>query len=213
MGKTAASIEATLPLGIRRCRLGMSCLLLLLLAATCATAAEAVDTATTPTSPSTPIWTLVPTRIDRAQDRRERLPPLPSAEFIRRTLKVDTFPRVDRDGSFLAEGRRWRIAHVRLPDRSETCPTSGGRRWPCGVRAWATFSGLIAGRRLSCDRVEAPPGVVAPLTCALDDRSVAETLLASGWAEPIDDPPAALITAHEAAGAAQRGLWSIAIPP
>ncbi|MCE1238275.1 MAG: hypothetical protein LWW93_18140 [Hyphomicrobiales bacterium] len=161
------------------------------------------------------LWTDRPTRVDRSRETRERLPA--RSEILdgasRFALHVDEFPRIDGDASFLAEGRRWRIAHVELPKRSHLCPNAAGAVWACGLRAWATFGGLIADRTLLCRNVGEPVFPAQPVECWIREKSVAETLLAGGWADPAADAPEDLIAARRRAARARRGLSAIAAPP
>lgn len=157
-----------------------------------------------------PIWTSRPVRIDRGRETRERLPAIETKKVLR--LRVAAFPRVGLDGSFLAGGRRWRIAHVVLPETSQVCRLDDGRRWACGARAVARFSGLLAGARLVCD----PPiteDAVPALTCRLADRSVAERLIGEGWAEPDETAPDDLAAVAAEARADGRGLHAHDAPP
>lgn len=163
------------------------------------------------TAEEAPIWTSRPVRIDRSRETRERLPGRLPAPILR--LRADVFPQVREDASFLAEGRRWRIAHVVLPERSRTCPFDGGRQWPCGARAWAQFSGLVSGARLVCDRPPVMTEVAPELECRLSSgRSIAELLLESGWAEADLGAPPELVELSRTAREAGRGLFS-PMPP
>lgn len=160
-------------------------------------------------------WTRVPTRVDPSRDARPRLPPRSAEKDLSDTksLLVEEFPMVAADASFLAEGRRWRIAHVILPDRQKRCETEDRRHWRCGVRSWARFSGILAGVRLRCRPAGDPDADVPSLECYRHGRSIAATLLLEGWAEPSPDAPIELVAAHDGATRGERGLWSPVIPP
>lgn len=160
-------------------------------------------------------WTRVPTRVDPSKDARPRLPPRSAEKDLSDTnsLLVDEFPMVAADASFSAEGRRWRIAHVSLPDRQKRCETEDRRHWRCGVRSWARFSGILAGVRLRCRPAGDPAADLPALECYRHGRSIAATLLMEGWAEPSPDAPAELVAAHDSAKRGERGLWSPVIPP
>ena len=160
-----------------------------------------------------PIWTSTPTRVDRSRDARERLPPRPVVGIGRRSVRVDVFPGLDGDAGFRASGRRLRLAGIDLPPRDRTCPYQNGRRWPCGVRAWAWTSGLIAGKRLMCDTPEKWDEPGSTVECYLLDRSVSEMVLSAGWAEPSTDAPPHLVAAHSRAVEARIGLFSLFPPP
>lgn len=160
---------------------------------------------------SGPIWTNEPVRIDRRLETRERLPAVEPQPILR--LRVSDFPRVEEDASFLAAGRRWRIADVRLPETSRICTLADGRRWACGLRARARFSGLIAGARLECDPPTPPDAAIPAVDCRLSGRSVAERLVEGGWAEADAEAPTDLLERAERARAAGRGLHAETIPP
>lgn len=164
--------------------------------------------------PDVRLWTDRPVAVDRALETRERLPP--RAEILdassRFVLRVDEFPKIDADASFVTADRRWRIAHVELPKRSRLCPNAAGTVWACGLRAWAFFGGLIADRTLSCRRLGEDVVPVQPVECWIREKSVAEILLSGGWAEPTVDAPDELLAAHRRAVRARRGL-SAAVPP
>lgn len=161
------------------------------------------------------LWTDRPVRVDRSQEARERLPPrsdiLDGAS--RFSLKVDEFPKIDGDASFVAEGRRWRIAYVALPKRSHLCPNAAGSVWACGLRAWATFGALIADRTLLCRTLGETTLPVQPVECWIREKSVAEILTAGGWAEPDEVAPDALVAARRHAARARRGLSATTAPP
>ena len=161
-------------------------------------------------------WTDRPIRIDRSRETRERLPARSSIDGedgARTLLRVDTFPRLADDVSFGAEGRRWRLAHVALPERARVCPREVGPGWACGLRAWAEVSAFLAGKRLRCAEVKEVEGAPVPaLDCAFRNVSVAETLVAKGWLVPDAGADADLIAAHTRAVAARRGLTATAPP-
>lgn len=165
--------------------------------------------------PDERLWTDRPIRVDRARETRERLPP--RSEILdaasRFVLRVDEFPKIDADASFVAADRRWRIAHVELPKRSRLCPNAAGTVWACGLRAWAFFGGLIADRTLSCRNLGEEILPVQPVECWIREKSVAELLLAGGWAEPTLDAPDELLAAHRRAVRARRGLSAAVTPP
>lgn len=162
-----------------------------------------------PPSPS-PVWTLKPIKIDRGLETRERIEP--KVNPARTRLVVDQFPGLGADAAFTASGRRWRIAHVALPDRGRTCPYEGGRYWPCGVRAWAFVSGLISGARLMCDPPDAKEGVIAAVDCRLDERPIAEIIVEAGWADAAPAAPDRVVEAARRGVAAKRGIHATAPP-
>lgn len=173
---------------------------------------QAMSEYVSPRKDALPIWTLRPVSIDRNTEVRERLPPRGRPDGARRLL-VDRFPRIDGDATFMAEGRRWRIAHVDLPERSFSCPFDHGRRWPCGVRAWAYVSGLLAGIRLDCDPPLPAEEAVPTIDCRLEDVSIAERILRAGWGKPRPGAPGTLIDVYQHAVQAGRGIHGSRPPP
>ena len=169
-----------------------------------------------PSSPEKPfdqIWTRTPVRVDRDKDTRERLPPRGGPTSGELRLVVDPFPQLDAESTFTAQGRRWRIAHVALPARSLFCPYDHGRRWPCGVRAWAFVSGLLAGARLNCDPPSQSEEAIPVIDCRLDDGSVAERIIRAGWGTPRSGAPPHLFDVYRHAVEVHRGLGALAPPP
>lgn len=160
-------------------------------------------------------WTLAPIRVDPSREDRQRLPGLvaPVERPPRHELVVDAFPRVGADATFAAEGRRWRIPWVILPDGDRLCETRDGHRWACGLRARSLLSARLAGARLRCDDAEPATEGVATIECYRHGRSLALALLAEGWAEPTPHAPPDHVAAHRAAVATRRGLWSSVVPP
>lgn len=163
-------------------------------------------------------WTAKPTRIERGSQTRERLPArseerAAEGEPPRLVLRTDDFPLLREDGSFRAEGRRWRLAEVALPERSRACPSPEGPGWPCGVRAWAKVAAHLVRRRLVCDPPAEPAGATPAVTCRIDGVSVAARLAEAGWVEPDADAGAEVIAAHRRAVAARRGLHAERSPP
>lgn len=175
--------------------------------------AAAEDFERSPRSLSPPVWTMTPMRVDPSLDTRERLPPRLGSGHGRKRLVVDAFPRLESDASFLGGGRRWRIAFVALPPRSKTCPLDNARSWPCGVRAWAFVSGMLAGARLMCDPPLRKDDPIPSVTCYVDDQSITERILSAGWAEPTADAPDQLVAGFRRAFVERKGLFSPAPPP
>lgn len=165
-----------------------------------------------------PLWTNGPVKIDRDTQERER-ERLPDRRFSSRSgaetwsLRVDAFPRVESDVSFLAGGRRWRIAHLRLPELGRRCPLADGREWPCGVRAWAHVSGFFADHRLRCRPAEHEDDPVPVLECSKGGVPVADALVSSGWVMVTEDAPADLAALRRRAVTRERGLAAKEIPP
>jgi endonuclease YncB( thermonuclease family) len=155
---------------------------------------------------STPVWVPNVVRIDRGQEKRERV-----EEDIAGRLRFVAVPplAVSEDGSFATEGGRIRIAGIRLPERGRICGGESGRRWTCGVRAHAAFSALVARRRLDCRPVATGGAPAFLYDCRVENRSVAESLVAAGWVELDTATADARLTALGARAEAEKiGIWS-----
>jgi endonuclease YncB( thermonuclease family) len=158
-----------------------------------------------------PVWVPNVVRIDRGSETRERV----VEEIDDRFTLMPTSPlTIHRDGSFAAMGGRFRIAGLRLPERSLLCETRDLRRWPCGVRAHAKFSAMLAGQRLACRPHGTPDEQQRLYDCATPDRrSIAGTMIAEGWAEADTATGDAKLAGLQAkAQSAGLGIWGKDMP-
>lgn len=150
-------------------------------------------------------WTQGPVRIERnapAAPTRERIPVDPGIAV--------SFPRPplpDADGVLTGEPHKVRLDRVRLPLRAQLCGTNGGGRWSCGRRAATRLGALLAGRTALCGRAEDQGATTLSGDCRIGGKSVAETLVEEGWAEPTDPTDAVLTRLQARAKAERRGLW------
>lgn len=174
-------------------------------------AAEPTPPRAAPASP--PIWTTVPTRVDRSEERRERIDP-PVAD---RPVAMDrvTGARGDGTDGLHFDGRRHRLFGLVAIDADRICTDADGGRWACGLRARSTLSGLAAETRLRCRGIGDATIAVPVVDCRLGERSLSERLVRDGLAdldaEGLADP--ALAAAREIARRARRGIWAAAPRP
>lgn len=159
----------------------------------------------TPRSQAETPWTNGPVRIERGPggDERPRIATDPGvAVTFRRPLLLA------EDGLLPTDSRPVRLDRVRLPPRDQLCGTAEGGRWSCGRRAATRLNALLAGRAALCGRAADADAAVIAGDCRVGGRSVAETLVEEGWAEPTaaaDD--AALQRLFARARQDRRGLW------
>ena len=164
-------------------------------------------TAPAPAADTAPVWTLVPTRIDRNAETRERIvPPPPKPEGAIR-LTVERPIRLGPDGSFAADGRQVRLFGIVLPPLQKLCEPSGGGRWACGTRANAYFRLLIGGKPLTCHRHNAPEEDILIADCSAGREDIATRLLREGWATTDLLADDSMKAAEAEARASGRGLW------
>ena len=160
-------------------------------------------------APSTPIWTTVPTRIDRAEERRERIdPPAAPAKDPRRPIRGDA--RVVDGATISVDGNRLRFFGLEPIARDRICDVDGRLRWACGIHARAALGTLVKDRTLRCLTLSVGPDDVAVVDCLTQDRSISERMIEGGWADLDADGRAspALAAARERAEHHGRGIWS-----
>jgi endonuclease YncB( thermonuclease family) len=151
-----------------------------------------------------PLWTTEPTRVIRrpAEPERER-------------IEVDTgfeatFPkplRIDADGFIETTGPRIRLARIVLPDRQVLCAGEAGFRWACGNRAYLRLNAVLGGRTAFCGSVKDADKAELATDCRLRGRSIAEWMVAEGWASPAEAGDDVLRRMLERAKTGGLGLW------
>lgn len=182
-------------------------LALLVMASTAPASAAIIAEAPNPP----PIWLPIPIRIDPTRETRPRVDSPPPVVDRRLFVKIGPKTRIDGTG-FRVDGRTFRLAGVKLVERKRICMRPNGARWACGLRAMTSFAAMIRGRLVVCwpARADAttPESGALDAICEIDGRSLAERLVAEGWAEPIDPADPRLNPALQAARDAGRGIWS-----
>ena len=107
-------------------------------------------------------------------------------------------------GLLEAKGYRIALAGIEPVSPNETCD-SGGKSWPCGVRARAAFRAWLRGRSITC---EVPPQadretIVVP--CQVGKQDVAAWLVENGWARAAATSDYAAL--GETAAQARKGIF------
>ncbi|MEJ1160241.1 thermonuclease family protein [Prosthecomicrobium sp. N25] len=170
-----------------------------------------------------PVWVPVPTRIDRAAEPRERIQPDRPPPDDRQFFRVDAPARLLDPLTFEAEDQVFRLAGIVPVERSRVCQTREGARWACGLRASLALGRLVSGRIVGCRPIGAPPVSVLPpgsrtastaivAECTVDDRPLAQRLVADGWAVPVEPADPALAKAAAEAVARKRGIHAEFVP-
>lgn len=119
--------------------------------------------------------------------------------------------RMQTDGSILADGRILKLKDVTFPARNLICGLPGSARWGCGLRAHAAAWLVLENKALECEKSagEADPRGPTNVTCWIERKDFALTLLERGWvylAESSADQKYA--AAASAAKANRIGLWA-----
>lgn len=150
---------------------------------------------------SDPVWTDRPVRIDRRKQGYERLAvaAIPIPWRIRVTSRATVFD----SGSFAEGGRVYVLTDVVPVDPGRVCRDASGTIAICGQQAQVALRRRIANRTLSCLE-DFHSGRVSFVTCRLDGKDLAETLVAdgAGWAGT-----SRLHAAEEKAMQQKLGIW------
>jgi endonuclease YncB( thermonuclease family) len=130
------------------------------------------------------------------------------------TIPTEKFEnaRMQNDGSILADGRVLKLKGVAFPARNQLCGQPNGVRWACGMRAYGTARLALEHKALECEKTaaEADPRSSTHVTCWIERKDLALTLLERGWVY-LADPAGAQKSYATAAAAAQAnriGLWA-----
>jgi endonuclease YncB( thermonuclease family) len=107
-------------------------------------------------------------------------------------------------GSLEAKGYTIAIAGVEPVSPDEACD-SGGKSWPCGIRARAAFRAWLRGRSVVCDVPPQPDRETIVVPCKVGKKDVAQWLVESGWARATSDGPYAGL--QDAALKARKGIY------
>lgn len=119
--------------------------------------------------------------------------------------------RMQNDGSILADGRVVKLKDITFPARNLICGLPGSARWGCGLRAHAAAWLALENKALECEKPagEADPRAPMHVTCWIERKDFALTLLERGWVylaeSSIDQKYAA---AASAARTNRVGLWA-----
>jgi endonuclease YncB( thermonuclease family) len=124
-------------------------------------------------------------------------------------LRAEPVHLADGD-SFRLGNQRYRLQGIDAPELHQECKDSGGRNWPCGVRARTELRRLIGTHPLECktEAVDRFGRIVA--TCHAGGRNLSEEMVRSGYATIFtrSGQTSAYEQAQREARADKRGIWS-----
>lgn len=182
----------------RRCAIGAAAALAVLLAA----AGAMADGLPPGLVSDAPIWTEKPVRIDRRKQAYERI----AVERRIMPARIRITPRVAvfDSSSFREGGHLYVLTGAVAVDPRRLCRGAGGRIAACGQQARLYLKRLITNRTLACAE-DYRTGALSFVTCSLQDRDIAETLVGKGaaWAAT-----AALRAKQDEAMRRGDGIWT-----
>lgn len=153
------------------------------------------------TTTSDPVWTDRPVRIDRRKQTYERLSvaAIPTPLRIRVTSRAAVFD----SGTFAEGGRVYVLTDIVPVEPDRVCRGPSGTIAICGQQARIALRRHIANRTLHCLE-DFHGGRAFFVTCKLDGKDLAETLVAAGagWAAT-----PRLHAAEEKAMQQKLGIW------
>lgn len=128
-----------------------------------------------------PIWTDKPVRIDRKAQTYERVAVERRVAPLR--LRITPYVTVFDSASFREGGRIYVLTGAVAVDPKRLCRGAGGRISACGQQARLYLKRLITNRSLAC-REDHRERAFSFVTCTLDDKDIATTLVEKGaaWA-------------------------------
>jgi endonuclease YncB( thermonuclease family) len=130
--------------------------------------------------------------------------PAPGA---RRALVLEP-PVESVDGiTFRLGTRQVRLAGIEGPARTAICTGQDGHLWACGLQARAALHNLVGTQAIACRPVE-ERGALILASCERDGRDLGRSLVAEGWARPLDAAKDAFAAEVAAARRAGLGLWN-----
>ncbi|WP_417670617.1 thermonuclease family protein [Roseibium sp.] len=158
-----------------------------------------------PEGVSAPIITAPLTRIEPSKRYLELKDP-PIAPIPDGPLELKRVQVVDA-GTLRTKDLTVRIAHVKALAADETCVSRLGGTWPCGARARTSLRGLIRIFTITCEKVaDLGPREISAI-CHRRKTDIGAWLVEHGWAEPLEDAPAAYKELATAAQEKKIGKW------
>jgi endonuclease YncB( thermonuclease family) len=130
------------------------------------------------------------------------------------TITTDKYEkaRMQNDGSIWADGKLLKLKGVAFPARNQLCGQPNAVRWACGMRAYGTARLALENKTLECEKTAtgADPRTPTVVTCWIERKDLALTLLERGWVYLADSAGAqkSYATAAAAAQANRIGLWA-----
>ena len=148
-----------------------------------------------------PIWTDRPVRIDRKKQSYERIAVPRAVSPLRLTVTPQV--AVFDSTSFRQNGRVYVLTGAVAVDPKKLCRGTG-RIAACGQQARLYLKRLIANRALTCTE-DYRAGALSLVTCSVQEKDLAETLVEKGaaWAAI-----PRLASKQRAAMAAPAGIWT-----
>ena len=182
---------------LRLCAIGAAATLALLLA----TPQALADDRRPALASDAPIWTDKPVRIDRKAQAYERI--AVERHIAPWRIRVSPQVAVFDSSSFREDGRLYVLTGAVAVDPKRACRGTD-RITACGLQARLYLKRLIAGRTLVCTE-DSRLGTLSFVTCTLQDKDIAATLVEKGaaWAAT-----AALKAKQDEAVHRGIGIWT-----
>ena len=136
-------------------------------------------------------WTDRPVRINREQQKFERLPAAEpdSARTSELALPIAKTVRVLDAANFISGGRAYRIEGLKGLQPNQICRDELNRKWACGARSRATLRSMLVKRRTTRCFVEGQSVDPVNLRCMHGGMPLPAFLIARGLAEPAKPKP------------------------
>jgi endonuclease YncB( thermonuclease family) len=141
------------------------------------------------------------TRVYQFTPATTAAPAIPTDKF--------TAAKIQNDGFLLADGRILKLKGIAFPLRNQICGERNTERWACGMRAFGAARLALENRTLECEKTtpEVNPRTPTNVTCWVERKDLALSLLEQGWVYPLDATADQYAKASAAAQASHIGLW------
>ncbi len=120
-------------------------------------------------------------------------------------------PKVLDADTFEVDGTLVSLFGVHAPAIAQSC-VADGADWPCGTRARAAVTELIADDELRCQIVDAYTSPMS-VVCALGELNLSKWLVANGWALATGDEQSLLMQLERAARERGTGVFRDGFAP
>lgn len=104
-------------------------------------------------------------------------------------------------------GARAVLWGVNAPNEHETCESSKGKPFTCGLAAKRTLGILIQGRPITCETKGETPDGRPTVLCKLDGFDLAEQLVLNGWAVAYRPETDRYLYSQKTAKVTKSGMW------
>lgn len=108
-------------------------------------------------------------------------------------------------GRLESQGRTIELQGIEIVPVEQTCQTSSGESWPCGMQARTAFRQWLRSRAVMCRLPENDSGAAVATECTLGNEDAAAWLVANGWAKAV--PGGAYDEAGRKAVEARLGIF------